>query len=405
MKNGIDEASVEGVVDSPYLAAIPARKVTLHSPRRPIPVLWWRSVGNSHTAFAMESMVDELAHAAGQDPLASSFPARALAPARAACSRPPRSKAGWGAPLPGTCHGARDPRLVREHGRPGGGGLGGARRAHPRPPGGLRPRLWPANQPARASRPRSRAASPSGSGPRSTASITFREGRVSRATSTTTRSFGSTRCRGSRSTSSRATRRWVASASLDSLQSRCRRQRGVRLTGKRLRSLPFQPGLSRPMRLVPDLLSARRRAARRLLARRRPAGGHGEPASAAAPRGPVPDFETVRAVLQSPRCQNCHPAIDRPLQGDLSLAHTMNVQRGPDGHGVPGAHCATCHGKANPPDSYGAHQPPGVATDWHLPPPDMKMVFVGRSAEGALRAAQGPRRETATRTWRRSCST
>jgi isoquinoline 1-oxidoreductase beta subunit len=70
VKNGIDESSVEGVVDSAYLKAVAARRVTLHSPRRPIPVLWWRSVGNSHTAFAMESMLDELSHAAGQDPLA-----------------------------------------------------------------------------------------------------------------------------------------------------------------------------------------------------------------------------------------------------------------------------------------------------------------------------------------------
>ena len=70
IKNGIDEASVEGVVDSAYLEPIAAKKVTLHSPRTPVPVLWWRSVGNTHSAFAMESMVDELAHAAGRDPLA-----------------------------------------------------------------------------------------------------------------------------------------------------------------------------------------------------------------------------------------------------------------------------------------------------------------------------------------------
>jgi cytochrome c5 len=106
----------------------------------------------------------------------------------------------------------------------------------------------------------------------------------------------------------------------------------------------------------------------------------------------VTGFETVRAVLQSPRCQNCHPATDRPLQGDLSVVHTMNVQRGPDGRGVPGAHCATCHGRANPPDSYGPHQPPGVATDWHLPPPDMKMVFVGRSPKELCEQLKDPQR-------------
>lgn len=115
-------------------------------------------------------------------------------------------------------------------------------------------------------------------------------------------------------------------------------------------------------------------------------------AKANAAQDPVADFEIVRTVLQDPRCQNCHPAADHPLQTDLSLAHTMNVQRGPDGHGAPGAHCGTCHGKANPPDSYGLHQPPGVSTDWHLPPPDMKMVFVGRSSKELCEQIKDPRR-------------
>lgn len=114
--------------------------------------------------------------------------------------------------------------------------------------------------------------------------------------------------------------------------------------------------------------------------------------AAPAESDPVAAFETVRAVLQSPRCQNCHPPIDRPLQGDLSVVHTMNIQRGPDGHGLSGAHCGTCHGKANPPDSYGAHQPPGVSTDWHLPPPDMKMVFVGRSPNDLCEQLKDPQR-------------
>jgi isoquinoline 1-oxidoreductase beta subunit len=69
VKNGIDATSVEGVSDSPYLSEIPNRRIGLHSPRTPIPVLWWRSVGHSHTAFVMESVIDELAHAAGQDPV------------------------------------------------------------------------------------------------------------------------------------------------------------------------------------------------------------------------------------------------------------------------------------------------------------------------------------------------
>jgi len=98
VKNGIDEASVEGIVDSPYLAAIPARKVTLHSPRPPIPVLWWRSVGNSHTAFAMECMIDELAHAAGQDPLAYRLAMLKGSPRHARVLQTAAEKAGWGRP-------------------------------------------------------------------------------------------------------------------------------------------------------------------------------------------------------------------------------------------------------------------------------------------------------------------
>jgi hypothetical protein len=105
-----------------------------------------------------------------------------------------------------------------------------------------------------------------------------------------------------------------------------------------------------------------------------------KPAAAApAPQDPLASFETMRVVLQSPRCQNCHPPGDAPLQGDDSHVHQMNVKRGPNGRGAPGLECATCHGDENPPASYGAHIPPGVSTEWHLPPPEMKMVFVGLS--------------------------
>jgi hypothetical protein len=94
-------------------------------------------------------------------------------------------------------------------------------------------------------------------------------------------------------------------------------------------------------------------------------------------------FETVRGVLQHPRCQNCHPDGDAPLQGDDGHVHTQNVLRGPTGNGMPGMECSTCHGPANPPSNYGAHVPPGNVKDWHMPPPELKMVFVG-VAPGAL---------------------
>jgi hypothetical protein len=90
----------------------------------------------------------------------------------------------------------------------------------------------------------------------------------------------------------------------------------------------------------------------------------------------VKAFETVYKTLMSPRCMNCHPAGDVPLQGDDSHLHTMNPKRGVEGKGVYAMKCSNCHQETNTP---GLHTPPGNP-EWHLPPAAMKMVFQGKSA-------------------------
>lgn len=86
-------------------------------------------------------------------------------------------------------------------------------------------------------------------------------------------------------------------------------------------------------------------------------------------------FEDVYRVLMSPRCMNCHPAGDIPLQGDDSHLHAMFPKRGKDGKGLYAMKCSNCHQTANAP---GVHTPPGNP-EWHLPPSNMKMVFQGKT--------------------------
>ena len=66
---GLDETAVEGVKGSPYLAATPTVDGQVALFDLAVPVLWWRSVGATHTAFVMEHTIDQLARAAGKDPI------------------------------------------------------------------------------------------------------------------------------------------------------------------------------------------------------------------------------------------------------------------------------------------------------------------------------------------------
>ncbi|MDD5366512.1 MAG: xanthine dehydrogenase family protein molybdopterin-binding subunit [Gallionellaceae bacterium] len=98
VKNGVDNTSVEGAANLPY--AIPNLRVDLQSPKLPVPVLWWRSVGSTHTAFATEVFIDELAHAAGADPVAFRRGLLKDHPRHLAVLDLAVDKANWGKPLP-----------------------------------------------------------------------------------------------------------------------------------------------------------------------------------------------------------------------------------------------------------------------------------------------------------------
>ena len=77
-------------------------------------------------------------------------------------------------------------------------------------------------------------------------------------------------------------------------------------------------------------------------------------------------FTELGKVLTHPRCTNCHPAGDRPRQGDESRLHQPPVARGADGYGLPAMRCSICHGNAN----FEPGRMPGHP-EWHLAPREM----------------------------------
>ena len=100
VKDGVDKTSVEGVADSPYLEGLANHLVDLHSPQTGISVLWLRSVGHTHTAFVMESLIDELADAAGKDPVEYRRALLKAHPRHLGVLNLAVEKANWKAPLP-----------------------------------------------------------------------------------------------------------------------------------------------------------------------------------------------------------------------------------------------------------------------------------------------------------------
>ena len=114
VKNGIDAVSVEGAANLPY--AIPNMRVDLHTPTDiDVPVLWWRSVGSSHTAYSTEVFLDRVAKAAGKDPLALRLELLGDKPRHSAVLRLAAAKSGWGTPLKPGAPGTRRGRGVAVH--------------------------------------------------------------------------------------------------------------------------------------------------------------------------------------------------------------------------------------------------------------------------------------------------
>jgi len=98
VKNGLDEEAVEGGVGMPY--AIPNVHVDYLLTDTGIPVGFWRSVNNSYNAFAVESFIDELAHAAKKDPYEYRRDLLGKAPRHLGALNLAASKAGWGTAPP-----------------------------------------------------------------------------------------------------------------------------------------------------------------------------------------------------------------------------------------------------------------------------------------------------------------
>jgi hypothetical protein len=96
-------------------------------------------------------------------------------------------------------------------------------------------------------------------------------------------------------------------------------------------------------------------------------------------------FEEAGKVILHPRCVNCHPAGDRPAQGDDSHPHQPPVVRGPDGLGAIGMRCTTCHGPSN----FDAVHVPGNIK-WHLAP--IEMAWIGRSLGQICEQIKDPKR-------------
>ncbi|SEQ48095.1 hypothetical protein SAMN05428995_104408 [Loktanella sp. DSM 29012] len=100
-------------------------------------------------------------------------------------------------------------------------------------------------------------------------------------------------------------------------------------------------------------------------------------------------FNELMVVIEHPRCLNCHPVGDVPLQGDDMQPHQPPVVRGVGGMGAPGMRCSTCHGAENVTYTSGDGSIPGHVP-WHLAP--IEMGWVGKSATEICEQIKDPAR-------------
>ena len=117
-----------------------------------------------------------------------------------------------------------------------------------------------------------------------------------------------------------------------------------------------------------------------MLPRRQSFAGIADPAARS-----VALFNEAGKVLTHPRCVNCHPAGDRPLQGEDGHLHLPAVQRGDGGIGVAGLRCTTCH-------RWPISMPAGVPGNplWHLAP--IEMAWQGKSLAEICAQIKDPER-------------
>ncbi len=108
-----DESSIEGSNDIAY--AIPNILVDVQWPKNPVSVLWWRSVGHTHTAYAKEHFLDQLAKEIGKDPYELRKQLLAASPRELAVLTLAAEKSGWGTPLAAAADGSKRGRGIAVH--------------------------------------------------------------------------------------------------------------------------------------------------------------------------------------------------------------------------------------------------------------------------------------------------